>query len=142
MSCWSWAAMPGSSWPPDADVAWAAARCAWGAYYLFGAGVHLRQRILVEAPVYEDFKAFCFWPTSRKRVVGDLAKDETDRPADRRRPPPASQAWIEEAIDWRRASCLAGGPRQGTTIPATLMENAPASCKLSCEGGLRPRGHA
>jgi acyl-CoA reductase-like NAD-dependent aldehyde dehydrogenase len=121
----------------DADVAWAAARCAWGAYYYSGQVCISVQRILVEAPVYEEFKSLLL-ANIKELKQGDPAKDETDigplidtKSADR------VQSWIEEAVS-AGGKVLAGGPRQGDTIAATLVESVPASCKLSCEEAFGP----
>ena len=121
----------------DADLAWAAARCAWGAYYYSGQVCISVQRILVEAPVYKEFKDLLLAnikelkqgaPAEETTDIGPLIDDKS---ADR------VQQWIDEAVK-AGGKVLAGGPRSGRTIPATLIENAPAGCKVSCEEAFGP----
>ena len=121
----------------DADLPWAAARCAWGAYYYSGQVCISVQRILVEKSVAKEFRELLLANIAELKV-GDPSKDDTDlgplidaKSADR------VQAWIDEAVQGG-ATVLAGGKRDGDTIPATLVENAPASCKLSCEEAFGP----
>jgi acyl-CoA reductase-like NAD-dependent aldehyde dehydrogenase len=121
----------------DADVPWAAARCAWGAYYYSGQVCISVQRILVEAPVYEEFKSLLLSNIAELKV-GDPAKDDTDvGPLIDARSAERVQSWIDEAVS-AGGKVLAGGPRRGETLPPTLIEGVPASCKLSCEEAFGP----
>jgi acyl-CoA reductase-like NAD-dependent aldehyde dehydrogenase len=47
------------------------------------------------------------------------------------------ESWIKEAVE-AGGKILAGGKRQGDAIAPTLVENAPARCKLSCEEAFGP----
>lgn len=121
----------------DADVAWAAARCAWGAFYYSGQVCISVQRILVEDKVYKEFKEL-FLKNIAELKVGNPADDQTDvgpliddRSADR------VSEWIKEAVA-AGGTALCGGKREGRTIWPTVVENVPPSCKLSCEEAFGP----
>ena len=121
----------------DADLPWAAARCAWGAFYYSGQVCISVQRILVDKKVYKEFKELLV-ANIRELKTGEPSAEDTDigpliddKAADR------VQSWIDEAVT-AGAKVLVGGPRQGRLIPATLLENAPATCKLSCEEAFGP----
>lgn len=121
----------------DADVPWAAARCAWGAYYYSGQVCISVQRIFVEAPVFKEFKDLLLKNIAELKV-GDPADEKTDvgplidaKSADR------VESWIKEAVAGG-GKLVCGGKREGETISPTLVENAPDSCKLSCEEAFGP----
>ena len=121
----------------DADVPWAAARCAWGAYYYSGQVCISVQRILVEAPVYKEFKDLLLKNIAELKI-GDPLDEKTDigplidaKSADR------VESWIKEAVSGG-GKVLCGGKRQGDVIAPTLVEDAPDSCKLSCEEAFGP----
>jgi aldehyde dehydrogenase (NAD+) len=121
----------------DADLPWAAARCAWGAYYYSGQVCISVQRIIVEAPVYHEFRDLLMANIAELKV-GDPAKDDTDiGPLIDEKAAMRVESWIEQALAGG-GKLLAGGPRQGRTLPATLVENAPADCPLSCEEAFGP----
>ena len=121
----------------DADLPWAAARCAWGAYYYSGQVCISVQRIFVEAPVYAEFQKLLL-ANIQALVVGDPADEKTDiGPLIDDKSAERVEIWVKEAVSG--GGCLlAGGRRQGRTIGATLIEDAPASCKLSCEEAFGP----
>jgi acyl-CoA reductase-like NAD-dependent aldehyde dehydrogenase len=121
----------------DADLPWAAARCAWGAFYYSGQVCISVQRIFVEAPVYDEFKKLLIANIAELKV-GDVRDDSTDigpliddKSADR------IEEWIKEAVKGG-GKIAAGGNRGGRVIDATLIENAPDACKLSCEEAFGP----
>ena len=122
---------------PDADLPWAAARCAWGGFYYSGQVCISVQRVFAHKSVYEDFKAY-FLANIAELKAGDPMDENTDigplindAAADR------VEAWIAEATK-AGAKVLAGGPRKGRTIPPTVLENVPAACKVSCEEVFGP----
>lgn len=121
----------------DADVPWAAARSAWGAYYYSGQVCISVQRILVEAPVYKEFLDLYLKNTAELKV-GDPMDDKTDiGPLINEEAAERVESWVQEAVAGG-GRLLAGGPRKGALMPPTLVENAPASCKLSCEEAFGP----
>jgi aldehyde dehydrogenase (NAD+) len=121
----------------DADIPWAAARIAWGAYYYAGQVCISVQRILVEEKIYEPFKELLLRNIS-ELVQGDVMSEKTDvgplidtANADR------VEKWIGEAVEGG-AKVLTGGKRFGDRISPALLEGVPASAKLSCEEAFGP----
>ncbi|MDE2237737.1 MAG: aldehyde dehydrogenase family protein, partial [Elusimicrobia bacterium] len=121
----------------DADVPWAAARCAWGAYYYSGQVCISVQRILVEGSVYEEFRDLLLKNIAELKLgepedegvdVGPLIDEQAARRV---------EAWTQEALE-RGGRLLAGGQRRGLLIAPTLVENAPADCALSREEAFGP----
>lgn len=121
----------------DADIPWAAARCAWGAYYYSGQVCISVQRMFVEDAVYDEFKDL-FLQNAKELITGKVEDAKTDigpliddRSADR------VESWIEEAVKGG-GKILMGGRRDGRVIEPTLIENVPKDCKLACEEAFGP----
>jgi acyl-CoA reductase-like NAD-dependent aldehyde dehydrogenase len=116
----------------DADLAWAAKRCAMGAYAQGGQVCIKVQRMFVVDGRYDEFLALLLAEIDAL-VVGDPADEATvvgpviDEVSAKR-----IQAWISEATA-SGAHLLRGSPRNGTLIaPALLTETTP-SMKVECE---------
>lgn len=125
---------------PDADLAWAVARAAAGAFAYAGQTCISVQRVFVHARVYRRFasrfadaaRAFPTGDPSDPRVengplIDDAARDRV-------------LSWIDEA---RRAGAriLAGGrPAKGfrNTILPTVVAEADPSLKICCEEAFGP----
>lgn len=121
----------------DADIPWAAARCAWGAYYYSGQVCISVQRIFVHDAVYGQFKDLLLQNISELKA-GDPKDEKTDvGPLIDARSAERVDQWIQEAVKGGGA-LLAGGKRAGEMIPPTLIEDAPADCRLSCEEAFGP----
>lgn len=121
----------------DADVPWAAARCAWGAFYYSGQVCISVQRIFVEAPVYAEFKDL-FLKNVAELKAGDPLDEKTDiAPLIDENAAKRVDSWIQEAVRGG-GKVLCGGTREGDFVPATVVEDAPESCKLSCEEVFGP----
>jgi acyl-CoA reductase-like NAD-dependent aldehyde dehydrogenase len=121
----------------DADLPWAAARCAWGAYAYSGQTCISVQRIVVEQSVHAEF---------RRLLVANIAELKAGEPGDEATDvgpliDEASAArvegWIKEAVA-RGAKLWAGGPRRGAFLPPALVENVPSDALLSCEEAFGP----
>jgi acyl-CoA reductase-like NAD-dependent aldehyde dehydrogenase len=121
----------------DADIPWAAARCAWGAYAYSGQTCISVQRIFVEKSVHAEF---------RKLLVQNIAHLKSGDPSDEtvdvgplidEAAAVRVEAWIKEAVAGG-AKLWAGGPRQGAFLPPALLEGVPADAKLSCEEAFGP----
>lgn len=122
---------------PDADLNWAAARCAWGAYYYSGQVCISVQRIFAHEKVYDRFKDL-FLKNTAELKIGDPANEGTDvgpliddRSADR------IDSWVKEALSGG-GRLVVGGKRDGRVIVPTLVEDAPATCKLASEEAFGP----
>ncbi len=121
----------------DADLPWAAARCAWGAFYYSGQVCISVQRIIVEAAAYEPFKGLLL-RNIKELKSGDPLDETTDiGPLIDENAASRVEQWIAEAVRGG-GKVLCGGQRQGLRIPPTLVENAPAGCRLSCEEAFGP----
>lgn len=121
----------------DADLAWAAARCAWGAFYYSGQVCISVQRIFVEKDVHAEFRKLLV-ANIKELVVGDPKDEKTDiGPLIDEKSALRVEEWLKEAVG-KGAKLWTGGPRNGLTIPPSLLEGVPADCKLSCEEAFGP----
>ncbi len=121
----------------DADLPWAAARCAWGAYSYSGQSCISVQRIFVEKAVHSEF---------RKLLVQNIAELKSGDPGDEATDvgPLIDEAaatrvenWIKECVA-AGAKLWAGGPRRGAFLPPALLEGVPVDAKLACEEAFGP----
>ncbi len=127
----------------DADLPWAAARCAWGAFYYSGQVCISVQRIYVEQAVHSEFRRLLV-ENIKGLVVGDPTDEKTDiGPMIDEKSAIRVEEWLKEAVS-RGAKLWTGGPRNGLVIPPSLLEGVPADCRLSCEEafGVRSREDA
>lgn len=121
----------------DADIPWAAARCAAGAYAYSGQVCISVQRIFVEEPVYDQFKKL-FLKNAAELKIGSAMDANTDiAPLIDDGAAARVEDWIREA-EKGGGKILMGGTREGRTIVPTLIENAPKNCKLTCEEAFGP----
>lgn len=120
----------------DADLAWAAKRCAFGGMVYAGQVCISVQRLLVERSVYDRFRDELLAQVARLGV-GDPADEATvvgpiiDETHARR-----IESWIEEARS--RGAIVHGGGRKGTLIEPAVLENVPADAKIACEEVFGP----
>jgi len=121
----------------DADVAWAAKRCALGAFAQAGQVCIKVQRIYVTRARYEEFVAALLRetealavgdPNDAATVVGPLIDD---RNADR------VSAWVDEAVAGG-ARLLCGNERRGNVISPTLLTETKPSMRVECEEVFGP----
>ncbi len=121
----------------DADLAWAAARCAWGAFYYSGQVCISVQRIFVEKEVHAEFRRLLV-ENIKGLVVGDPSDETVDiGPLIDEKSAARVEEWLKEAVA-KGAKLWTGGPRNGLTIPPSLLEGVPADAKLSCEEAFGP----
>jgi len=121
----------------DADLAWAAARCAVGAFSYAGQVCISVQRILVEAPAYEEFKRL-FLEKTRALKAGAPEEEGTDvGPLIDSAAAARVEAWIQEAVSGG-ARALAGGERRKDLILPSVLEDVPPGCRLSREEAFGP----
>lgn len=121
-----------------ADLEAAAARAALSAFGFAGQVCIKTQRILVEASVYDVFRARFLAAVERLVVVGDPADPATvcgpvidDAAAHR------IESWVEEAV---AAGARAVKPlsRNGRLLSPCVLERVPAGAKVSCEEVFGP----
>jgi aldehyde dehydrogenase (NAD+) len=116
---------------------WAAARCAWGAYYYSGQVCISVQNMLVEAPVYNEFRELLLKNIAELKQ-GDPLDEKTDiGPLISLEAAERVEGWIKEAVN-AGGKLLCGGKREGDRISPTLIEDAPDNCRLVCEEVFGP----
>jgi len=121
----------------DADLAWAASRCAWGAYAYSGQTCISVQRIYVEQEAHSEFRRLLV-DNIKFLVSGDPKDENTDvGPMIDEKAAIRVEEWLKEAVG-KGAKLWAGGPRKGAFIPPSLLEGVPADCRLSCEEAFGP----
>jgi acyl-CoA reductase-like NAD-dependent aldehyde dehydrogenase len=121
----------------DADLDDAAGRLAANAFSFAGQSCISVQRVYVERPAFAGFLER-FLPLVEALVVGDPAEDDTDVgpliSSDERA---RVLAWIDEARTLG-ARVLAGGELDGELLRPTVVADAPADAKVSCEEVFGP----
>ena len=121
----------------DADLEDAAARLAANAFSFAGQSCISVQRIYVERSAYDDFLGR-FLPRVEALVVGDPADEATDvGPLISGPERDRVLSWIDEARA-AGADLLTGGSLDGELIRPTVLGNAPADAKVSCDEVFGP----
>ena len=122
---------------PDADVAWAAVRCAMGGFTYAGQSCISTQRIFVHQDVYRPFLD-AFLPKVKALKVGDVLDEQTDvGPMITVDAAQRVERWIAEARG-SGAEVATGGARRGAFLdPAVLLNTTPAM-KVNCEEVFAP----
>ena len=122
---------------PDADVAWAAVRCAMGGFTYAGQSCISTQRIFVHQDVYRPFLD-AFLPKVKALKVGDVLDEQTDvGPMITVEAAQRVERWIAEARG-SGAEVATGGARRGAFLyPAVLLNTTPAM-KVNCEEVFAP----
>lgn len=122
---------------PDADLKWAAARCAVGGFTYAGQSCISTQRIYVHERVYQQFLDL-FVPSVRQLKVGDVLDDHTDvGPLITLDAAERVERWIKEAVAGG-AELATGGKRNGQFIEPTVLLHTTAEMKVNCEEVFAP----
>ena len=121
----------------SADLALAAARCAFGAFYNSGQVCISLQRIYVNKEVYDAFAELIAQETKKLKVgspydedtfMGPLIDDESRERA---------KSWIASAKD-EGAKVIAGGEEIEGIFPPTVMADVTDEMKIICEEVFAP----
>lgn len=121
----------------SADIAHAAARVAHGGLYSSGQSCVSAQRVFVIEDVYAAFRDALLDRVSHL-VVGDPYEEQTfTGPMISEREAERVEAWVAEAVA-DGARVLAGGTRDGAVMRPTVVERAPAKCRLMTEEAFGP----
>ncbi|MGE5802557.1 MAG: aldehyde dehydrogenase family protein [Gemmatimonadota bacterium] len=122
---------------PDADINWAAQRCAVGGFTYAGQSCISTQRIYVHESVYTSFLD-AFVRRVQQLRVGDVLDEKTDvgpmidpGAADR------VERWIQEAVA-AGAEVALGGKRSGVFLEPTVLLHTTAEMKVNCEEVFAP----
>ncbi|MCU0639222.1 MAG: aldehyde dehydrogenase family protein [Candidatus Krumholzibacteria bacterium] len=121
----------------DADLPWAAKRCAQGAYAYAGQICISVQRIYADRAVFDEFVRLFLEEASKLRA-GDPMDENTflgplidEESADR------VMKWVEEAVRGG-AKLLLGGGRRGNVIDPILLTGVDPKAKVSAEEVFGP----
>jgi glyceraldehyde-3-phosphate dehydrogenase (NADP+) len=122
---------------PDADLTWAAARCAVGGFTYAGQSCISTQRIFVHESVFTPFLG-AFTRQVQQLKVGDVLDEHTDvgpmigvDAAER------AERWIGEAVAGG-AKIELGGKRNGVFLEPTVLTHTTADMKVNCEEVFAP----
>ena len=122
---------------PDADLTWAAARCAVGGFTYAGQSCISTQRIYVHERVYQSFLEL-FVQHVRQLKVGDVLDDHTDvGPMISLEAAERVERWIREAVA-AGAEVALGGKRNGIFLEPTALLHTTAEMKVNCEEVFAP----
>ncbi len=121
----------------DANLDYAAERCAFGGFLRAGQACISVQRLYVHEDVFDDFQ---------ERLLGRIEALATGNPLDETTivggliDEAAAVKAIELVEDARRAGAevLCGGTREGTVVAPTLLVGAPEGCRVCEEEAFAP----
>jgi acyl-CoA reductase-like NAD-dependent aldehyde dehydrogenase len=121
----------------DADLEYAATRCASGGFAQAGQSCISVQRIYIHDMVYDKFLNL-FLKKVKELKTGDPADENVDvgpliNPAETER----VKQWLQEAVD-HRAEVLSGGKITGTVMQPTVVSRVDPKLRLSCQEVFAP----
>ncbi len=121
----------------DADVDYAAERCAIGGFSYSGQSCISVQRIYVQRAIEDQFTASLLARVAKLKV-GDPREESTDvGPMINEDAAKRAALWIEEAVAGG-AKLLAGGKRRGAIIEPTVLTHTKPDMRVSCEEVFAP----
>ncbi len=121
----------------SADIALAAARCAYGAFYNSGQVCISLQRIYVHEDIYEEF-ANAIAKESSKLKVGSPYDDDTFMgPLINEDAKTRALSWVNSAIK-EGARAIAGGELKDNIFPPTVMADVTDEMNIICEEVFAP----
>ena len=122
---------------PDADLTWAAARCAIGGFTYAGQSCISTQRILVQERVSQTFLDLLLDKVKHLKV-GDVLEEHTDvGPMISLEAAERVERWIAEAVA-AGARVELGGKRNGVFLQPTVLTHTSAAMKVNCEEVFAP----
>lgn len=115
----------------DADLEYAADRCAFGGFSYAGQSCISVQRVFVHRQVEEKFLDL-FLAQVRRLKVGNPLDETTDvGPMITREDAERAERWVEEAVAGG-AELLTGGRRQGSLLEPAVLTRTQPTMKVSC----------
>ena len=122
---------------PDADLTWAAARCAVGGFTYAGQSCISTQRIYVHERAYQAFLDLLLDKVKQLKV-GDVLDEHTDvGPMIGLDAAERVERWIAEAVA-AGAKIESGGKRNGVFLEPTVLTHTTADMKVNCEEVFAP----
>ena len=122
---------------PDADLTWAASRCAVGGFTYAGQSCISTQRIYVHEQVSQAFLDL-FLDKVKQLKVGNVLDDQTDvGPMIGLDAAERVERWIQEAVAGGAEVAL-GGTRNGVFLAPTVLLHTTAEMKVNCEEVFAP----
>ncbi|HEV8305122.1 MAG TPA: aldehyde dehydrogenase family protein [Gemmatimonadales bacterium] len=122
---------------PDADLGWAAARCAVGGFTYAGQSCISTQRVFVHESAYTPFLD-AFIQRVRQLNVGDVLDEKTDiGPMISLDAAERVERWIGEAVA-AGAQVAVGGTRTGQSLEPTVLLHTSPDMKVNCEEVFAP----
>ncbi len=121
----------------DWDLDDAVERVVFGAFYQSGQSCIGVQRIIVHEDVYTEFRDKLVKRTN-SLIMGDPKNENTFiGPMISENEAQRLQGWVDQAAA-AGATVLTGGQREGTMLPATLLENVPEDMDICTEEAFGP----
>jgi acyl-CoA reductase-like NAD-dependent aldehyde dehydrogenase len=121
----------------DADLDFAAERCAVAGFSYSGQSCISVQRILVHKSAFEPFLQK-FVDRAKKLKAGDPLDESTDiGPLIRESDAERAVKWVQEAVAGG-ANLVIGGGRKGSVVEPTILTNTRAEMKVNCEEVFAP----
>ena len=121
----------------SADIAYAAQRCAYGAFYNSGQVCISLQRIYVNEEVYEAFAEAMAAETGKLKVGSPYEEDTFIGPMIDEESVHRVKSWIASAKN-EGARVVAGGEEVGGIFPPTVMADVTDEMKIVCEEVFAP----
>ena len=121
----------------SADLAVAAARCAFGAFYNSGQVCISLQRIYVNEEVYDEFSELIATETNKLKVGSPYEEDTFMGPLIDQESRDRANGWIRSAIN-EGAKAIAGGEGLDGIFLPTVMADVTDDMKIICEEVFAP----
>jgi acyl-CoA reductase-like NAD-dependent aldehyde dehydrogenase len=121
----------------SADIAYAAQRCAYGAFYNSGQVCISLQRIYVHEAVYEAFAEAIAAESAKLKVGSPYDEDTFMGPLINKESLKRAMNWVESAKS-EGARVVAGGEIQGGLFKPTIMADVTDEMKIVCEEVFAP----
>jgi acyl-CoA reductase-like NAD-dependent aldehyde dehydrogenase len=121
----------------DAELGYAAGRCATGSFAYGGQTCISVQRIFVERSIYAAFTELLV-AAARKLKIGNPLEDSTDvGPLIREQDAQRAADWVQQAVNGG-AKLLCGGKATGSLLEPTVLTNTRPEMQVNCEEIFAP----
>ncbi len=121
----------------SADLDWAAARCAIGAFANSGQVCISLQRIYVDEKIYDEFAKKLGKEASKLKVGNPFEDDTFMGPLINEEAAIRAENWIKSAVN-EGARIITGGKRNGNILAPTILADVTDDMKIVCEEVFAP----